>query len=85
MLRVIQCWNVDVSSLPSQKQTEEQQDALVRVQQAQPDCNVVYLTGVHVRLMKNIVIFRVVLETSFHDNKNVNVYSFIRSNNIKAL
>lgn len=60
-MRVIQGRNLNISCLPSQEQTKQEQYSLVGIQQAQPDFNAVDFTRICVRQLKNIVILVIVL------------------------
>ena len=62
MMRVIQGGYLDVSRLPSQKQSKQQQNSLVGIQHPQPDNNVVNLACVQVGYVKYVVIFVIVLQ-----------------------
>ena len=61
MMSVIQGWYLDVSRLPSQKESKKQQNSLVGIQYTQPDNNVVNLARVQVGLVKYVVILAIVL------------------------
>ena len=66
MMGIIQGRYLDVSCLPSQKQSEQEQHPLVRIQQTQPDKNVVNLARVPVRHVKHAIVCRIMLRKSIH-------------------